>query len=101
MLHCTDCEFGKFERNERTGRWRGTCMRGYILANPHIDEGPDHYFADSPEELVPVTDPHGREYLRTKAICDKYVHISEADKAQDGRGGILRFLKPKSPKKDQ
>lgn len=99
MLHCTDCEFGQFDRNSDTGRWRGTCLRGYVLANAHIPHGPDHYFADNPEELVPVIDPQGREYLRTRAICDKYVHISEVDRAQDGRGGILRFFKRASKKK--
>lgn len=92
MLHCTDCVFGSFEQNEKTGRWRGVCKRGYVLANPHDLRGPDLYFADTADELVPITDPLGKEYLRTKDICDKYVHLSDVDKAERGRGGILRFL---------
>jgi hypothetical protein len=95
MLHCTDCVFGSFEQNAKTGRWRGSCKRGYTLANPHKFYGADRFFTDSPDELVPVRDPLGREYLRTKDICDKYTHISDVDRAEHGRGGILRFLLPK------
>ena len=93
MLRCTVCEFASFEQNKETGRWRGTCRRGYTLANPKVFHGADRFFTDSPDELVPVTDPRGREYLRTKDICDKYVHISTVDRAEKGHGGIFRFIK--------
>lgn len=92
-LHCTDCVYAEFEQNERTGRWRGTCKRGYSLTNPNEFHGADRFFVDDPDMLVPTIDPRGHEYLRTKDICDAYVHISDVDKGAPGRGGIFRFFK--------
>ena len=102
MLHCTDCEFAQFEQNAETGRWRGSCKRGYTLANPDPDAtGPDHFFVEDRDLLVPVIDPRGREYLRTKDICDGYIHLSEVDRAKDGRGGIWRFLTTRKQRRGQ
>ena len=92
-LHCTDCVYAEFEQNEQTGRWRGTCKRGYRLTNPNEFHGADRFFVDDPDMLVPTIDPRGHEYLRTKDICDSYVHISDLDKGAPGRGGIFRFFK--------
>ena len=92
-LHCTDCVYAEFEQNEQTGRWRGTCKRGYRLTNPNEFHGADRFFVDDPDMLVPTIDPRGHEYLRTKDICDSYVHISDLDRGTPGHGGIFRFFK--------
>ncbi|MBP3884443.1 MAG: hypothetical protein J6D54_05845 [Olsenella sp.] len=76
-LHCTDCVYGEFSYNEECGKYQGTCSRGYTLADPHVLEEPDMYFADSPEGLVPVIDPFGAEYLRTDNICQQFVRPTQ------------------------
>jgi len=83
MLHCTDCIYGSFEQNPKTGRWRGTCERRYTLADPHVYPDPGGYFADDPTKLVPMVDPWGKEYLRTSDICNRYIHLSELDKKRE------------------
>ena len=71
-LHCSDCVFAEFSLNERTGMYQGTCSRGFTLADPRVHHEPEMYFAAREDGLVPVRDPFGREYLRTKNICDRF-----------------------------
>ena len=71
-LRCADCAFSEFVLNEESGMFVGTCSRGYTLADPHVHVSPDRFFAKNPRALVPVTDPYGREYLRTRNICTRF-----------------------------
>lgn len=40
------------------------------------------YFAKSPRDLVPLTDPWGREYLRTDNICKQFLRPTDPDAAR-------------------
>lgn len=71
-LRCADCAFSEFVLNEESGMFEGACARGYTLADPHVHVSPDRFFAKNPRALVPVTDPYGREYLRTRNICTRF-----------------------------
>ena len=71
-LRCADCAFSEFILNEESGKFEGTCSRGYTLADPHVHVSPDRFFAKNPRALGPVTDPYGREYLRTRNICTRF-----------------------------
>ena len=62
----------EFVLNEESGMFVGTCSRAYTLADPHVHVSPDRFFAKNPRALVPVTDPYGREYLRTRNICTRF-----------------------------
>ena len=81
-LHCSDCIFSNFSYNEEWGRYQGSCSRGYTLADPHETRDPDMYFAKSPRDLVPLTDPWGREYLRTDNICKQFLRPTDPDAAR-------------------
>lgn len=70
--HCSDCIFASFTQNEHTGLYQGACARGYTLADPHVSKRPDMFFCDRKEGLVPVIDPYGKEYLRTKNVCERF-----------------------------
>ncbi len=71
-LRCADCVFSEFTVNEATGRYQGTCSRGYTLADPHVRAKPDMFFVEKPDQVVPVIDPFGAEYLRTSNVCDQF-----------------------------
>ncbi len=71
-FHCTDCIYSSFSINKESGKYQGYCTRGYTLADPHVHEQPQMFFADRPEQLVPMIDPYGKEYLRTKNICGEF-----------------------------
>lgn len=77
-LHCVDCVFATIAHDGTTGLCQGRCSRGYTLADPHVHTAPDMFFAANPEALVPVVDPLGREYLRTKNVCESYMTPQDA-----------------------
>lgn len=83
-FHCTDCIFSSFSFNEKAHKYQGACSRGYSLADPHIHRKPDMFFADRTSALVPVIDPYGREYLRTKNICDQFVRLPQVPSKDAG-----------------
>ncbi|OFK23399.1 hypothetical protein [Olsenella sp. HMSC062G07] len=72
-LRCADCVFAQFVVNEMNGMYQGICSRGYTLADPHVRTSPDCYFVEDPRLLVPVIDPFGKEFLRTKNICERFL----------------------------
>ena len=78
-FHCSECIFSSFTTNEETGMFQGSCSRGFTLAVPHVYKEPDMFFANSIDELVPVIDPFGNEYLRRSNVCDHCL------RPQDGR----------------
>ena len=87
-LHCTDCVYGSFCRNEDFDKFQGTCSRGFTLADPHVHTKPDMFFAEVPERLVPIIDPFGKEYLRTKNICEQVTRPTQGTvKGKDVLGG--------------
>lgn len=77
-LHCVDCVFATISYDGKTGLCQGTCSRGYTLADPRVHTRPEMFFAAKPDALVPVIDPLGREYLRTKNVCESYVTPQDA-----------------------
>lgn len=86
-FRCTDCIFSSFSFNEKAHKYQGACSRGYTLADPHVRRKPDMFFADRTSALVPVVDPYGREYLRTKNICDQFVRLPQVPSKDAGSGG--------------
>lgn len=76
-FRCTDCIYSSFSFNEKAQKYQGACSRGYTLADPHVSRRPDMFFAERPSQLVPVVDPLGKEYLRTKNVCERFVHLPE------------------------
>ena len=85
-FHCTDCIFASFARNKKSGKFRGSCSRGFTLTDPHVHTSPDDHFSEDPRNLVPTVDPFGEEYLRTSNVCDRF-HPSEEVRAHEGAHG--------------
>lgn len=83
MFHCTDCIYSSFSLNKDSNMYQGFCSRGYTLADPHIHKRPEMLFAVQPEMLVPMIDPYGKEYLRTKNICGEFNRHPEAPKGKN------------------
>ena len=77
-FHCSECIFSSFTTNEETGMFQGSCRRGFTLAVPHVYKEPDMFFANSIDELVPVIDPFGNEYLRRSNVCDHFLRPQDA-----------------------
>ena len=86
-LHCSDCIFGEFSFNEEWGKYQGQCSRGYVLGDPHEHRKPDMFFAERPNQLVPLIDPFGREYLRTDNICKQFLRPTDGTVRKSGRRG--------------
>lgn len=78
-FHCTDCVYSEFLLNRHTGRYQGQCSRGYTLCDPKVRTQPQNRFAEKPEQLVPVIDPFGNEYLRTSNVCERFLKRDAAD----------------------
>jgi hypothetical protein len=36
------------------------------------------FFANNPDDLVPVVDPYGKEYLRRSNVCDHFLRPKDA-----------------------
>lgn len=85
-FHCTDCIFASFARNDRSGKYLGTCSRGFTLTDPHVHESPENHFAEHARDLVPTVDPFGAEYLRTSNVCDRF-HPSDEAQVREGVHG--------------
>ncbi len=81
-LHCTDCVFAEFKKNETTGAYQGSCSRGYILTDPKNYESSANRFAEAPEGLVPTIDPFGKEYLRKSNVCERFVSPKDLPNAR-------------------
>ena len=77
-FHCTECIYGSFAINKETGMYQGSCSRGYTLAVPHVYKEPDMFFANNPDDLVPVVDPYGKQYLRRSNVCDHFLRPKDA-----------------------
>lgn len=77
-FHCSECIYGSFAINEDTGKYQGSCSRGFTLAVPHVYKEPDMFFANTPDELVPVIDPYGNEYLRQSNVCNHFLRPQDA-----------------------
>lgn len=71
-LRCSDCIFCSCFRDKKTGLVQALCSRGYTLANPLCEHEPDMYFARDMREFVPVVDPFGEMYLRTRNTCAQF-----------------------------
>lgn len=82
-FHCTDCAYASFSLNEHTGCYQGACSRGYTLCDPKVRMDPERRFAERPEQLVPVIDPFGGEYLRTSNVCERFLKKDAAAAVAD------------------
>lgn len=71
-LRCSDCIFCSCFRDKKTGLVQALCSRGYTLANPLCEHEPDMYFARDMRAFVPVVDPFGEMYLRTRNTCAQF-----------------------------
>ncbi len=80
--HCTDCIFSKFEKCDKNNEYQGSCSRGYTLTDPFLSESPANHFAADPEELVPTTDPFGKEYLRKASVCERFSSASNPSESR-------------------
>ena len=95
-LRCSDCIFCSCFRDKKTGLVQALCSRGYTLANPLCEHEPDMYFARDMREFVPVVDPFGEMYLRTRNTCAQFEKrntpldencLSEKDERGNSRAG--------------
>lgn len=71
-LRCSDCIFCSCFRDKKTGLVQALCSRGYTLADPLCEHEPDMYFARDMRAFVPVVDPFGEMYLRTRNTCAQF-----------------------------
>ena len=95
-LRCSDCIFCSCFRDKKTGLVQALCSRGYTLANPLCEHEPDMYFARDMRAFVPVVDPFGEMYLRTRNTCAQFEKrntpldencLSEKDERGNSRAG--------------
>lgn len=95
-LRCSDCIFCSCFRDKKTGLVQALCSRGYTLANPLCKHEPDMYFARDMRAFVPVVDPFGEMYLRTRNTCAQFEKrntpldencLSEKDERGNSRAG--------------
>lgn len=95
-LRCSDCIFCSCFRDKKTGLVQALCSRGYTLANPLCEHEPDMYFARDMRAFVPVVDPFGEMYLRTRNTCAQFEKrntpldencLSEKDERGNNRAG--------------
>lgn len=95
-LRCSDCIFCSCFRDKKTGLVQALCSRGYTLANPLCAREPDMYFARDVRAFVPVVDPFGEMYLRTRNTCAQFEKrntpldencLSEKDERGNSRAG--------------
>lgn len=95
-LRCSDCIFCSCFRDKKTGLVQALCSRGYTLANPLCEHEPDMYFARDMRAFVPVVDPFGEMYLRTRNTCAQFEKrntpldescLSENDERGNSRAG--------------
>lgn len=95
-LRCSDCIFCSCFRDKKTGLVQALCSRGYTLANPLCAREPDMYFARDVRAFVPVVDPFGEMYLRTRNTCAQFEKrntpldescLSENDERGNSRAG--------------
>lgn len=95
-LRCSDCIFCSCFRDKKTGLVQALCSRGYTLANPLCEHEPDMYFARDMRAFVPVVDPFGEMYLRTRNTCAQFEKrntpldencLSEKDERWNSRAG--------------
>lgn len=95
-LHCSDCVFSSFSFNEHAQKYQGFCSRGYTLAVPHVYKEPDRFFTENINELVPVTDPYGAEYLRKGNVCNRFSKPGDNSKPKtpSGAKGTRQGRKP-------
>lgn len=79
-FHCSDCVFATITRHKDSGRYQGSCSRGYTLSDPRA-RGPESHFVDAPDKLVPTVTPLGTEYLRTSNVCESFLRPQDAPRA--------------------
>ena len=90
-FHCTDCIFASFARNKKSGKFRGSCSRGFTLTDPHVHTSPDDHFSEDPRNLVPTVDPFGEEYLRTSNVCERFIRPQDLPDATHHAHRLFHF----------